>query len=313
MLAPSLYRRAIPAGARVTRWRAPDGWHLRRFSWPAEGGARGSILFQCGRGDAFEKYLELLAHWHAAGWNVASLDWRGQGGSGRLGRDANVGHCDDFGGLVGDLEGFWADWAATAPRPHALVGHSMGGHLVLRTLLGGLIRPDAAVLASPMLGLHSPVPNWLGERVARVMARVRGPARAAWKASERPGRFRRQDLLTHDDARYADELWWQETQPELKLGPPSWAWVAEAYRSTRRQRADPRLDTLDVPVLALLPTADKLIDPAAVAAVAHRLPRGELVTWGLEARHELLREADPVRDAAIAAIDRFLDRHAPAP
>ena len=62
MLSPQLYRRAIPAGATVGRWCAPDSWALRRFDWPAEGRPRGSILFQAGRGDVFEKYLETLAH-----------------------------------------------------------------------------------------------------------------------------------------------------------------------------------------------------------------------------------------------------------
>jgi lysophospholipase len=32
------------------------------------------------------------------------------------------------------------------------------------------------------------------------------------------------------------------------------------------------------------------------------------VAFGPEARHELLRESDPVRDKALAMIDRFLDR-----
>jgi lysophospholipase len=41
------------------------------------------------------------------------------------------------------------------------------------------------------------------------------------------------------------------------------------------------------------------------------LPRGQLLMFGAEAAHEILREADPVRDRALAAIDDFLDRLAP--
>ena len=84
MVSPQLYRRAIPAAARITRWTARDGWTLRRFDWPAKGRARGRMLFQGGRGDIFEKYLEAFAHWQAQGWSITSFDWRGQGGSGRL-------------------------------------------------------------------------------------------------------------------------------------------------------------------------------------------------------------------------------------
>ena len=99
-------------------------------------------------------------------------------------------------------------------------------------------------------------------------------------------------------------------QPALRLGPPSWAWLAEAFAGTRRLRADPRLARVDTPVLMLVAEHDGLVDPRAALAVAARLPRCTIVRFGAEAAHELLREADPVRDRALAAIDAFLDEHA---
>ena len=214
--------------------------------------------------------------------------------------------------LVGDLAAFWSDWQVTSTGPHVVVGHSMGGHFVLRALLDGAIRPDAAVLVAPMLGLHSPLGAGLGERVARWMARIGDPARPAWKANERPASLTsRQALLTHDRDRYADELWWHATKPEIRLGPPSWSWLAEAFASTRAQRADPRLATLDTPVLMLVAENDGLVDPRAATSLAAKLPHAELVTFGKESAHEILREADPVRDRAIRAIDDFLAVRAP--
>jgi len=49
----------------------------------------------------------------------------------------------------------------------------------------------------------------------------------------------------------------------------------------------------------------------AIARAAARLPRGELVVFGPESHHEVLREVDPVRDRALAAIDEFLSRVLP--
>ena len=46
-------------------------------------------------------------------------------------------------------------------------------------------------------------------------------------------------------------------------------------------------------------------------AAARRLPNGELLAFGKEARHEILREVDAVRDRAMDAIAAFLDRVAP--
>ena len=313
MAASALFRRAIPAGAEITRWHASDGWALRRFDWPAEAGkARGSILFQGGRGDIFEKYLESFAHWHALGWSITAFDWRGQGGSGRLSPNPHCGHVRDFGIYIDDLRGFYADWARAAAGPRVVFGHSMGGHLILRGLVEGVIDPDAAVLVAPMLGLKTPVGPVIGELAARLMTKIGDPARLAWKANEKPSRTEtRESLLTHDHARYEDELWWQTAKPELMLGPPSWQWLVEAFASTRRLRADKRLGAMRVPLLMLIAEADGLVDAKAAIALAGKLPDAELIRFGPESAHEILREADPVRDQALAEIDRFLTSRVP--
>lgn len=300
-------RRAIPADATVAQWSAPDGWQLRRFDWPGSG--RGGILFQTGRGDVFEKYLEAFAHWHAGGWSVAAFDWRGQGGSGRLSSDPHVGHAVDFAPFLGDLAAFWTQWNVAGPR--VAIGHSMGGHLVLQAMLDQAITPDAAVLVAPMLGLKAPIAPRLGEWLACTMRDLGDPARAAWKGNERPvSRLKRQQLLTADVSRYEDEQWWYDQMPEIKLGPPSWSWLAQAFASTRRQRSDPRLRTLMTPILMLLADRDGLVDSRAAMEVAGLLPKAELLRFGAESAHEILREADPVRDRALAAIDQFLQARA---
>ncbi len=305
---PVAVRRALPGDARLSFDAAADGWKLRRFSRPGRG--RGALMFQGGRGDMIEKYLEAFSDWHARGWAVTAFDWRGQGGSGRLCADPHVGHCDNFAPQIDDLATVWRDWTAQQAGPHVIVGHSMGGYMVLRALVDGVIRADAVVLVAPMLGLRSPVGSWWGTRVAQAMVRVGDPTRPAWKSHERPGMLPRQRLLTADAARYADEAWWLAQQPELRLGPPSWAWLAEAFAATARLRADPGLTQLTTPVLMLVADNDRLVDPRAAAGVAARLPNATLERFGPGAAHELLREADPVRQRALAVIDAFLDRHA---
>jgi lysophospholipase len=300
-------RRAFPADATVSHWAAPDGWPLRRFDWPGQG--RGAILFQGGRGDVFEKYLESFGHWHDQGWSITAFDWRGQGGSGRLAADPHVGHATDFAPWIADLAALWRMWQVDGPR--VVIGHSMGGHLVLRAMLEQVIDPEAAVLIAPMLGLRSPIGAGLAERVARFMRDHGDPARPAWKGHERPGaKLDRQKLLTSDASRYDDEQYWYDRSPEIKLGPPSWAWLAEAFASTRLQRADPRLASLRTPILMLVADEDGLVDSRAAVQLAARLPAAELLRFGRESAHEILREADPVRNRALAAIDAFLTANA---
>jgi lysophospholipase len=308
-------RRALPAGAAIGEWRANDGWPHRTLAWISDAD-RGSILFLGGRGDIFEKYLEAFDHWHRAGWSVASFDWRGQGGSGRLSQNPSCGHASSFAPFIDDLAAYVEQWRKANPAPHVIVAHSMGGHLTLRALAEDRVAPDAAVLVAPMLGLKSqPFGAKVAAKVAALMCRIGKPERLAWKVNERPGvpMKGRRALLTHDEARYEDELWWKAHNPEIAVGPPSWAWVAEAYRSTLALEEPCRLERMTTPVLLLAAENDRLVDSAAILRAAKRLPNAKLRTWGPESAHEILREADPVRDAALAEIDRFLDTHAPRP
>jgi lysophospholipase len=309
-------RRAIPAAARESRWSAGDGHAIRRIDWPASGGARrGSLLFMPGRGDAYEKYLEALAHWHARGWRVTAADWRGQAGSGRLGLDPVTGHVDDFAVWIADFAAFWDEWTRETPAPHVLVGHSMGGHLVLRAVVEKRVDPAALVMTAPMLGLHpNVVPSAVLHAVARAMRRLGDPRRPAWRWSEKPGALPagRARLLTHDAERYADEIWWRDARPELVMGPGSWGWIESALASIRMLERPGVLEGVETPVLIVATDADRLVAFRAIERAARRLPRAELLRFGAEARHEILREADPVRDRALAAIDGFLDRAAPS-
>ena len=303
-------RRAIPADARIGYWTAADGWKLRRFDWPAAA-PRGRLLFQTGRGDIFEKYLETFAYFQAQGWSVTAFDWRGQGGSGRLSADPHVGHASDYGVYDRDLQAFWADWSAedegSAVLPRVVLGHSMGGMMVMRALAAGAIRPAAAILVAPMIGLKTPFGAGFAGRVAQWMAARGDPARAAWRANERPGSVAsRQALLTHDVARYDDEGWWQRACPDLVLGPPSWAWLAQGFAGAAALASDPRIESIDTPVLLLVADADKLVDPRAALRLAARLPDAQVVRFGRESAHEILREADDVRNRALSAIDSFL-------
>ena len=312
-MASTFDRRVIPRDAVESLWELPDGHALRRIDWamPAGAAARGSILFLPGRGDAYEKYLETLDHWHRRGWRITSADWRGQAGSGRLGLDPLTGHVEDFSVWVEDLAALWRAWTADAPGPHVLVGHSMGGHIVLRAMAERKVDPAVAVLSAPMLGiagLKLPLP--VLHAVAWIMTRAGDPRRPAWKWSERPGSVPEQriHLLTHDADRYADELWWRGERQGLAMGAASWGWIERAYASIRELKRKGVLEGIATPVLMLATSADRLVDFTAIVRAARRLPRAELVQFGPEASHEILREIDPVRDKALAAIDEFLDR-----
>lgn len=310
MISEPFDRRAIPAEAALSTWSARDGWSVRRLDWAAPGKARGSLIFAGGRGDFIEKYLEAHAHWRGEGWNVTAFDWRSQGGSRG---DIKDGHLDSLDVLVDDLEGLLAEWTAATPGPHVAIGHSMGGHVLLRTLAERRTGLDAAVLIAPMLMINSaPLPPFAAWWTASLAAMVGLGRQPAWHQAADPapsGSFR-QACLTGSPERYEDELWWWKQQPGYNLGAPSWGWLKAAYASCAAL-TDERLAAVEIPILLLGAGRDRLVSGPAIRHAAETLPHAELAMFESSA-HEILREADPIRLAALDRIDDFLAREARA-
>ena len=242
------------------------------------------------------------------GWNVAGFDWRGQGGSGRLLADPRVGHAPPYALLVDDLAAFLGAWQARTPPPHLLVGHSMGAHLLLRLLADRQPPVAGAALLSPMCGLDTrPLPEAVARLLVALACRLGLSDRPVWKDKGRSGH--RQRNLTHSLVRYEDELWWRGQHPMLDVGPPSWGWLHESWRSIDWLRRPGMIERVGVPVLLLWSERDRLVRPSATRAVAARLARAR-VGVSQDAAHELLREEGVLQNWAVAELDAFLESFA---
>ena len=307
---PPFDRRALPAEAKLSVFTVADGWRLRRVDWTQAEGAkpRGSLLFAGGRGDFIEKYLEIQHHWFARGWNVTAFDWRGQGGS-RAGVEGAA--ADSFDAMAGDLAALVSEWRARFAPPHAALGHSMGGHLLLRGLADRALDVDAAVLVAPMLAINSaPLPPLAAMATASLMNAIGFGSHPAWHqaATPAPAGSLRQSILTGCAERYEDELWWWKREPGYNLGAPTWAWLRAAYESGTHLTAE-RLAGVQTPVLLVGTDSDRLVSASAIRRAALDLPHAELLMFP-KSGHEILRERDEIRLAALARIDAFLDEQA---
>ncbi|KPF57469.1 hypothetical protein IP88_16740 [alpha proteobacterium AAP81b] len=298
-------RHRLPEGGVAERVAMADGTRLRVERWP---GQRGTVLLLGGRGDFVEKYCEAIHELLALGYGVAAADWRGQGRSGRLGDAPMKGHCDSFAPWVADLGQLVAWLRQTMPAPWFGIGHSMGGHLLLRWLAEGGAGLDRALLLSPMLGIQAPpLGPWATRRLARAMVAVgRG---GSWVLGGGPYvpavvGSARQRMLTSDPDRYPNEGWWIARDAELGIGAPTWGWLAAAFASLDAL-TPAALAALTTPLLVLSPETDGLVDVAATRRQVAAIPGARLRTWP-GAGHELLRETDAIRGEVLAQIDGFL-------
>ena len=288
-----------------------SGARLRAARFAADPAAppRGLCILLNGQTEFIEKYFEVIDELRVRGFAVATMDWRGQGGSDRL-----LGDDDSRKGYVADFADYDADLAAfleqiVAPmgtgKPIALA-HSMGGHNLLRLLVR---QPDAverAVLTAPMVAVSfRGNAAWLVALVTALQNRLGRGAGWVWGMEARdPHRMTfATQMVTSDEGRFERTQKILRAQPDLRLAGATWAWLAAAMRSMawlKRQAA--RIRT---PLLVIGAGADRIVVTQETRVFAAHLPHGRYLEIA-GAGHELLMERDKFRAQWWAAVDDFL-------
>jgi lysophospholipase len=294
---------------------AADAIRLRAaFARPA-GAARGTVLLLQGRAEYIEKYGEVCLELLARQWAVATVDWRGQGGSQRQLGNSRKGHVEDFQDYLLDLDALIAEAQARGlPEPFLILAHSTGSAIALLGLDRGPLPIDRAVLISPLVSIASL--RW--PRASRVLARLLASLGLATcfvpggkRISIADGPFAR-NPLTQDPDRFARMALWQKQGPRLAIGDPTIGWVDAAFEAMGRFEADNFGQHNRTPSLFVLAGADPVVDSQAAAFLARRMRGASAVTL-LGARHEILMETDRIRRQFWAAFDAFVGEARPAP
>lgn len=307
----------VPPGAEAGTLAAADGRRLRwaRFA-PLGSLCRGTVLILQGRAEFVERWFETVRDLQVRGFGVVAFDWRGQGGSERLGRHPRMGHVRDFRAYELDLDAILRKIVAPLPGPLHVLAHSTGALVAVAAAprLNGLVR--RMVLTAPFLGLGE---FGVPERVARGLAvLLRGiglggtfvPGGGATAMLTTP--FAR-NRLTSDPVRHArgaDQSW---RRPDIALGSPSVAWLAEAFAAQKRVFRPEALEAWRLPTLVFACGADRVVSNTAIERFVAATRTTELIVVP-GSRHELLHERDRWREQFWAAFDAFVPgEDAPAP
>ena len=269
---------------------------------------RGSVILLNGRTEYLEKYAETADDLHRRGWAVYSMDWRGQGLSSRLSANRLKGHVGRFRDYLEDLARF-VDLVRRrgAAPPFILMAHSMGGHIALRFLRERRHPFTCAVLTSPMIDIQLPaVPRGLLHGIIRAAVRLGGGHVFAPGARGYAHRDRifEDNPLTSDPVRFARRLSDLRANPRLALGGVTCGWLNAALDSIERVGAPAFARGLNIPVLIVRATAERIVSRTAQVRFCRQAPDCRLVDVP-GARHELLIETDAHRQVFWQAFDEF--------
>ncbi len=285
-----------------------DGVRLRAVRWTPASNGRGTVAVLGGRGEFVEKYFEVVAELLSRGFAVASMDWRGQGGSERQLRNPRKGHVDDFSEFERDLDALVISVLRPyCPPPWFGLCHSMGAAILLM-VDGGAGSPfERLVLTSPMVALkgfdhRGPIRFVLEALDALGMGAAFIPGEGSGNLWAAPFEG---NVLTTDPARFARIAKLAAAAPHLLLGGPTIGWAHAAFRLLKRFDEPNFPRRLQTPMLIIASGADRVTDTAATESFAARQTVGRLIV--IEgAQHEILIERDLFRRQFWGAFDKFV-------
>ncbi len=284
-----------------------------RFAAAPDVPARGVCVLLNGQTEFIDKYFEVIDELRGRGFAVATMDWRGQGGSTRMTEDARKSFVGDFHEYDQDLDTLmhWIvqPMLAQGEKPVALA-HSMGAHNLLRALSRNPGRFAAAVLSAPMIAISfrgqreflvraiTAFQMWRGRRGDWVWGmEARDPHRVNFSSQ----------LVTSDPQRFERTQMLLREQPDLRLAGATWSWLAASLRSMDWLREPGRPEAITTPLLMVGAGKDRICQTPQTKAFAARLPAGEYLEIP-SGEHELMMERNAIRAQFWAAFDGFMKK-----
>lgn len=265
-----------------------------------------AIVISPGRTEAAIKYKELIFDLYGNGYSVYIFDHRGQGQSGRMTDDPDMGYVEDFQFYIDDMQTFYLNYIK--PKNHSkyfLLAHSMGGAIGMTYLEQYPKTFDAAAFSSPMLGLKTGTCSG---------AKLLEPKKTAYglgqgKYSEKDEVFKN-NTLTTSIVRFERMVEAFNVLPEARLGGASYHWVVESCNQFKY--IFDNIELINTPLIIFSAEKEKI-----VSTKSHRhfiknaqAKNKECNLYEIKgAKHELLIEQDMARTETLEIMLSFFSKY----
>jgi lysophospholipase len=308
----------------------PDGWHWDwvendkgenlRMGWTKPDLAKGQkpkgfVVIAPGLSEFCEKYFEVIRDLKADGYAVAILEWRGHGLSHRHIEDRDRRHSDGFENDVADFKCFMdkldqirEDQNLSKTRT-ALLAHSMGGNISLRYLHDHAAdnKFESATFSAPMFGIN--LSSAQKSILKPVCAMFNKMGRSDWYA---PGQGKwtaekyliTQLSLSTDKERRKVQGQWFDWNEDLRPGGVTYGWLSEANKSCEIVQQPEFGQNIKTRCFIGIAEDEIIVNNKDILSTAENLHDAEVKEYE-NARHELMMEQNPIRDAVLRDFKAF--------
>ncbi len=287
---------------------SPEGWRwgefitsnkvMLRIGRVDAANAKGTIIFLPGFTGTMEMSMDVISGLHAAGFNVAGVEYRGQGGSYRPLSNPEKGYIESFELLANEVAQF-AEANRDTDLPLFFYSISKGAHITMRMAAMDLVEVDAYALVVPMIKIN-PAP-FDYDQVAG-MAKILGalglgdmyaPGQTQWP--DRPLIFGEAEGCNANPktAQIQNALF--ALNPDLRTRGTTVRWINQTVASTEKLLEKGFMSKLTEPVIVFTAGDDRLVSTEAIQQFCEQLSDCQESHFK-EARHCINPESAERRD-----------------
>lgn len=269
--------------------------------------SKGTIVLLQGMGGFIEYYLDIMNSMSNKGFDVLTMDWRGQGDSGRFTEHPTLLYVDNFDSYVKDLHVFLSN-NKQLKRPIIFLASSMGGNIAIHYVQKHPKKVDAVIALAPMIKINThPYPYPLAQGLVNLLVSM-GMGKEFVFGYE-PFSYDHcvqnyNPLKNGDKTIYLRDCDILKKQPRLAIGGPSFQWLKAAFKASQDLENEKYLKEIKTPFLIVASEQDYLVNTEAQINLCQRLPNCQLQVYQ-DSHHNILKDANPIVKRLIKDVDVF--------
>lgn len=264
----------------------------------------GAVFISSGRTECMIKYDEVIYDLYKNGFSVYILDHRGQGFSGRMTKNPQMGFVNDFQDYIDDFKTFYN--LSTKNNNHQkkfILAHSMGGAIAVTYLQQFPDDFAKASFSSPMLGL-----SFFVEQIINFLHDENTIKYALGSGDYKEKSFEKNEY-SNCEIRYKRFIESNQKYPQTVLGGATYHWV---YHSCKQfDTMFDNIEKIKIPILLFSGEEETIVKKSShkkFITKGKNLGKDFTGYFLKNSKHETLIEKDEVKNSVLTkSIDFFLE------